>query len=219
MYSLTHFSPPAQVSTIQLLKLARLLRLLRLLQKIERYSQYSAITLTFLMLAFALLAHWLGCVWYGIGMTERENPNTWNLGKGVWNGEEEDWQSQFVYSFMSLISNEILPTITRQDDHFKVRDTLIWFGLTTQINRHQGHVATYSWGWNRVTPFTVRIRLLAWVLSTRVQTCRAECITFPSFYEAIMVGCIAQGHMRSQPLWVFLRILLFNFITMTIFIT
>ncbi|XP_033629263.1 potassium voltage-gated channel subfamily H member 8-like isoform X1 [Asterias rubens] len=68
------------VSTIQLLKLARLLRLLRLLQKIERYSQYSAITLTFLMLAFALLAHWLGCVWYGIGMTERENPNTWNLG-------------------------------------------------------------------------------------------------------------------------------------------
>ncbi|XP_038048828.1 potassium voltage-gated channel subfamily H member 8-like isoform X2 [Patiria miniata] len=68
------------VATIQLLKLARLLRLLRLLQKIERYSQYSAITLTFLMLAFALLAHWLGCVWYGIGTMEIDSHQNWNLG-------------------------------------------------------------------------------------------------------------------------------------------
>ncbi len=28
------------------------------------------------------------------------------------------------------------------------------WGLSTQINCHQGHVATYSWGWNGVTLFT-----------------------------------------------------------------
>ena len=67
---------------IQLMKTARLLRLLRILQKMERYSQYSAVVLTFLMIAFAMMAHWLACVWYVIG--EREisgNSVDWTLGK------------------------------------------------------------------------------------------------------------------------------------------
>ncbi|XP_071822601.1 voltage-gated inwardly rectifying potassium channel KCNH3-like isoform X2 [Apostichopus japonicus] len=55
---------------IQLIKLIRLMRLLRIMSKIEHYSQYSAIVLTFFMLAFALLAHWLGCLWYYIGEQE-----------------------------------------------------------------------------------------------------------------------------------------------------
>lgn len=67
---------------IQLMKTARLLRLLRILQKMDRYSQYSAVVLTFLMIAFAMMAHWLACIWYIIGEEEKENnsPN-WSLGR------------------------------------------------------------------------------------------------------------------------------------------
>ncbi|XP_077304549.1 voltage-gated delayed rectifier potassium channel KCNH8-like [Lithobates pipiens] len=55
---------------VHLLKTVRLLRLLRLLQKLDRYSQYSAVVLTLLMSMFALLAHWMACVWYFIGQKE-----------------------------------------------------------------------------------------------------------------------------------------------------
>ncbi|XP_053554731.1 potassium voltage-gated channel subfamily H member 8-like [Bombina bombina] len=57
---------------VHLLKTVRLLRLLRLLQKLDRYSQYSAVVLTLLMSMFALLAHWMACVWYVIGQKEIE---------------------------------------------------------------------------------------------------------------------------------------------------
>ncbi|KAJ1160621.1 hypothetical protein NDU88_001117 [Pleurodeles waltl] len=56
-----------------LLKTVRLLRLLRLLPKLDRYSQYSAVVLTLLMIVFALLAHWVACIWYFIGQREIES--------------------------------------------------------------------------------------------------------------------------------------------------
>uniref|UniRef100_A0A3B4YSN6 Potassium voltage-gated channel, subfamily H (eag-related), member 3 n=1 Tax=Seriola lalandi dorsalis TaxID=1841481 RepID=A0A3B4YSN6_SERLL len=65
---------------VHLLKTVRLLRLLRLLQKLERYSQYSAVVLTLLMSMFALLAHWMACVWYFIGRREIESPGSWEIG-------------------------------------------------------------------------------------------------------------------------------------------
>ncbi|XP_067397444.1 potassium voltage-gated channel subfamily H member 4 [Emydura macquarii macquarii] len=69
-------------SLVHLLKTVRLLRLLRLLQKLDRYSQYSAVVLTLLMSMFALLAHWLACVWYVVGRKEMESndPLTWDIG-------------------------------------------------------------------------------------------------------------------------------------------
>uniref|UniRef100_A0A8C0HAC9 Voltage-gated delayed rectifier potassium channel KCNH4 n=1 Tax=Chelonoidis abingdonii TaxID=106734 RepID=A0A8C0HAC9_CHEAB len=69
-------------SLVHLLKTVRLLRLLRLLQKLDRYSQYSAMVLTLLMSMFALLAHWLACIWYVIGQKEMESndPLTWDIG-------------------------------------------------------------------------------------------------------------------------------------------
>uniref|UniRef100_A0A8D0FM21 Voltage-gated delayed rectifier potassium channel KCNH4 n=1 Tax=Strix occidentalis caurina TaxID=311401 RepID=A0A8D0FM21_STROC len=69
-------------SLVHLLKTVRLLRLLRLLQKLDRYSQYSAMVLTLLMSMFALLAHWLACLWYVIGRAELESndPRTWDIG-------------------------------------------------------------------------------------------------------------------------------------------
>ncbi|KAM6449498.1 voltage-gated delayed rectifier potassium channel KCNH4 [Liasis olivaceus] len=65
---------------VHLLKTVRLLRLLRLLQKLDRYSQYSAMVLTLLMSMFALLAHWMACIWYVIGRQESNNPVTWDIG-------------------------------------------------------------------------------------------------------------------------------------------
>lgn len=74
---------PLQTSLVHLLKTVRLLRLLRLLQKLDRYSQYSAVVLTLLMSVFALLAHWMACVWYVIGRKEIESsdPVTWDIGE------------------------------------------------------------------------------------------------------------------------------------------
>ncbi|XP_075299549.1 voltage-gated delayed rectifier potassium channel KCNH4 isoform X1 [Opisthocomus hoazin] len=69
-------------SLVHLLKTVRLLRLLRLLQKLDRYSQYSAMVLTLLTSMFALLAHWMACIWYVIGRREMESndPQTWDIG-------------------------------------------------------------------------------------------------------------------------------------------
>jgi len=63
---------PFQTTTlIGLLKTARLLRLVRVARKLDRYSEYGAAMLLLLMATFALIAHWLACIWYAIGNFER----------------------------------------------------------------------------------------------------------------------------------------------------
>ena len=58
------FYPSLQTTTlIGLLKTARLLRLVRVARKIDRYSEYGAAVLVLLMATFALIAHWLACIW------------------------------------------------------------------------------------------------------------------------------------------------------------
>lgn len=70
---------------MHLLKTVRLLRLLRLLQKMDRYSQHSTVVLTLLMSMFALLAHWMACIWYIIGKKEMDSNvhTTWDIGERV----------------------------------------------------------------------------------------------------------------------------------------
>ena len=60
------------VTLTGLLKTARLLRLVRVARKLDRYSEYGAAVLLLLMSTFALIAHWLACVWYTIGHVERD---------------------------------------------------------------------------------------------------------------------------------------------------
>ena len=62
-----------------LLKTARLLRLVRVARKLDRYSEYGAAVLLLLMATFALIAHWLACIWYVIGNYERQSSNK-NIG-------------------------------------------------------------------------------------------------------------------------------------------
>lgn len=53
-----------QTTTLMgLLKTARLLRLVRVARKIDRYSEYGAAVLLLLMATFALIAHWMACIW------------------------------------------------------------------------------------------------------------------------------------------------------------
>ena len=60
----TLFSDTDETTTlIGLLKTARLLRLVRVARKIDRYSEYGAAVLILLMATFALIAHWLACIW------------------------------------------------------------------------------------------------------------------------------------------------------------
>uniref|UniRef100_H3D6X2 Potassium voltage-gated channel subfamily H member 7 n=1 Tax=Tetraodon nigroviridis TaxID=99883 RepID=H3D6X2_TETNG len=73
---------------IGLLKTARLLRLVRVARKLDRYSEYGAAVLMLLMCIFALIAHWLACIWYAIGNMERpylEHKIGWldNLGLSI----------------------------------------------------------------------------------------------------------------------------------------
>lgn len=86
---------PLQTTTlIGLLKTARLLRLVRVARKLDRYSEYGAAVLILLMASFALIAHWLACIWYAIGNVERPGlkepkiggrkfPRTFNLSRLV----------------------------------------------------------------------------------------------------------------------------------------
>ncbi|XP_060921104.1 potassium voltage-gated channel subfamily H member 2 [Labrus mixtus] len=69
---------PLQTTTlIGLLKTARLLRLVRVARKLDRYSEYGAAVLFLLMCTFALIAHWLACIWYAIGSVERNGSIGW----------------------------------------------------------------------------------------------------------------------------------------------
>ncbi|CBY32969.1 unnamed protein product [Oikopleura dioica] len=64
-------SPEQTTLIITLLKTARLLRLVRVARKLDRYSEYGAAVLFLLMAGFALVAHWLACIWYAIANAER----------------------------------------------------------------------------------------------------------------------------------------------------
>ena len=65
---------------IGLLKTARLLRLVRVARKLDHYSEYGTAVLCLLMCSFALLAHWLACIWYFIGYLEFEDSNITTIG-------------------------------------------------------------------------------------------------------------------------------------------
>ncbi|XP_036212087.1 potassium voltage-gated channel subfamily H member 2 isoform X3 [Myotis myotis] len=73
---------------IGLLKTARLLRLVRVARKLDRYSEYGAAVLFLLMCTFALIAHWLACIWYAIGNMEQPHMDSrigwlYNLGDQI----------------------------------------------------------------------------------------------------------------------------------------
>ncbi|XP_031442518.1 potassium voltage-gated channel subfamily H member 8 [Clupea harengus] len=94
-------------SVVHLLKTVRLLRIIRLLQKMDRYSQHSTVVLTLLMSIFALLAHWMACIWYVIGKKEMEaNAHTWDIGWLHELGKRLEAPYESVNSSVSLSGGE-----------------------------------------------------------------------------------------------------------------
>ena len=49
-------------------------------RKLDHYSEYGAAVLCLLMCAFALLAHWLACIWYFIRNIERQDESLNTIG-------------------------------------------------------------------------------------------------------------------------------------------
>ena len=76
----TYFSFLQTTTLIGLLKTARLLRLVRVARKLDHYSEYGAAVLCLLMCSFALLAHWLACIWYFIGNIELKDDSLNTIG-------------------------------------------------------------------------------------------------------------------------------------------
>ncbi|XP_062235841.1 potassium voltage-gated channel subfamily H member 2 [Platichthys flesus] len=102
---------------IGLLKTARLLRLVRVARKLDRYSEYGAAVLFLLMCTFALIAHWLACIWYAIGSVERNGSIGWlhtlgdQLGKpyndsipGTGPSIKDKYVTALYFTFSSLTS-------------------------------------------------------------------------------------------------------------------
>ncbi|CAL8071875.1 unnamed protein product [Calicophoron daubneyi] len=57
-------------SILHTLRIVRLLRLWRVLRKLDQFLEYVATILFIMIFCFILLAHWLACVWYMVGMQD-----------------------------------------------------------------------------------------------------------------------------------------------------
>jgi len=60
-------------SLFSALKVVRLLRLGRVVRKLDRYLEYGAAMLILLLCFYMLVAHWLACIWYSIGLSDTKN--------------------------------------------------------------------------------------------------------------------------------------------------
>jgi len=58
------------LGALGLLKLPRLLRLGRLLKKMDQLAAATAVRVLYIIFTFVLIAHWLACLWWLIGMAE-----------------------------------------------------------------------------------------------------------------------------------------------------
>ncbi|KAF6040258.1 hypothetical protein EB796_001472 [Bugula neritina] len=119
---LFNFESDETTTLIGLLKTARLLRLVRVVRKLDRYSEYGGAVLILMMAIFALIAHWLACVWYAIGNGERgsgpkigwldmlseqiQQPYNESDKNGEWSGPDKNskYVTALYFTFSSLTS-------------------------------------------------------------------------------------------------------------------
>ena len=47
--------------------------MVRVARKLDRYSEYGTALLLLLMFGFALIAHWLACLWYAIALIDKDS--------------------------------------------------------------------------------------------------------------------------------------------------
>ncbi|ESN95216.1 hypothetical protein HELRODRAFT_86941, partial [Helobdella robusta] len=112
---------------IGLLKTARLLRLVRVARKLDRYSEYGAAVLVLLMATFALIAHWLACIWYAIGNIERSDSNGPRIG----------WLDELAKTTNQPYSNETLSGPSLQSKYI----TALYFTFSSLTSVGFGNVS------------------------------------------------------------------------------
>jgi len=93
-----------------LLKSARLLRLVRVARKLDRYSEYGTAVVILLTGLFTLIAHWLACIWHGIGDIEKSNEFGWiqELRKNLnlhYNSTGPSIQTRYITSLYFTLSS------------------------------------------------------------------------------------------------------------------
>ncbi|XP_068718886.1 potassium voltage-gated channel subfamily H member 6-like [Montipora capricornis] len=87
------------------LKTARLLRLIRVSRKMDRYSEFGLAVIFLLTAFFALIAHWLACVWNVIGEREKGVPYGWIQLLGDTIGSEPGVGTRYVTALYFTITS------------------------------------------------------------------------------------------------------------------
>lgn len=150
---------------IGLLKTARLLRLVRVARKLDRYSEYGAAVLFLLMCTFALIAHWLACIWYAIGNVERpylEPKIGWldslgaQLGKR-YNGSDpasgpsvQDKYVTALYFTFSSLTSVGFGNVSPNTNSEKV------FSICVMLIGCECHLITRTYPWRSIFSFVMR---------------------------------------------------------------
>jgi hypothetical protein len=130
-----HVSSRSQTTTlIGLLKTARLLRLVRVARKIDRYSEYGAAVLLLLMATFALIAHWLACIWWVCGNIRRYQSCEERLSL-QWNVAQRQELLFIVRSPLEIHLSSAPPPPTR------------FFKKNWELKRKQREVNTKKWNY------------------------------------------------------------------------
>ncbi|KAH0627732.1 hypothetical protein JD844_003873 [Phrynosoma platyrhinos] len=182
----------ATTTLIGLLKTARLLRLVRVARKLDRYSEYGAAVLFLLMCTFALIAHWLACIWYAIGNMEGKaigwlhslgsqigkpfNDSTPHLGPSI----KDKYITALYFTFSSLTSvgfGNVSPN-TNPEKIFSICVMLIGSHLADLTLREKGASATR----------TSRLGFLFMPAAQMMSICRSWVLTSASCPQVLSLG-------------------------------
>uniref|UniRef100_A0A1I8JDJ1 Potassium voltage-gated channel protein eag n=1 Tax=Macrostomum lignano TaxID=282301 RepID=A0A1I8JDJ1_9PLAT len=121
-------------SLFSALKVVRLLRIGRVARKVDQYLEYGAALLILMIFGFVLLAHWMACVWYTIGLRD--------LDLEIWYGwiprlandslEPKNWTKN---TYQSLLPDKSMAYLTS-----------LYFTLSLLTSVGFGNIAPYTEG-------------------------------------------------------------------------
>ncbi|KAF0304280.1 Potassium voltage-gated channel protein eag [Amphibalanus amphitrite] len=141
-------------SLFSALKVVRLLRLGRVVRKLDRYLEYGAAMLILLLCFYMLVAHWLACIWYSIGLSDADNGVTYSW---LWKLANVT-QSPYEYVW----SNETMaPVLVRGPSRKTMYVSSLYFTMTCMTSVGFGNVAAET---DNEKIFTICMMIIAALL-------------------------------------------------------
>ncbi|XP_037073540.1 potassium voltage-gated channel protein eag-like [Pollicipes pollicipes] len=141
-------------SLFSALKVVRLLRLGRVVRKLDRYLEYGAAMLILLLCFYMLVAHWLACIWYSIGLSDADNGVTYSW---LWKLANI---TQSPYSY--VWSNETMaPILVNGPSRKTMYVTSLYFTMTCMTSVGFGNVAAET---DNEKIFTICMMIIAALL-------------------------------------------------------